>query len=142
MKIIPFVVLLVLIGRGCKDEVADINQATLKYQVHSRGFYRDVLVANKEVSVSGLNGVNLKTETIDDATWKAFQKAFADLNAEEMHHLKAPSNQRLYDGAAIAKLGVTYKGKSFESIDFDHGTPPAEIEKLVNLMAAYVNREE
>lgn len=142
MKIIPLFVLLVLIGRGCKDEAADVNQATLKYQVHSRGFYRDVLVADKKVSVSGLNGVNLKQENIDDVTWKDFQKAFADLNAEDMQNLKAPSNQRLYDGAAIAKLEVTYKGKTFESIDFDHGTPPAEIEKLVNLMAAYVNREE
>jgi hypothetical protein len=142
MKYIPFFILLILTARGCKDESPDLSQATLKYSAHSRGFYRDVIVEKKMVTIAGHNGADKRTEKIDDTKWKEFQKAFAELDPQTMDGLKAPSAARLYDGAAIAKLEVVYQGKTYESIDFDHGTPPAEIERMVNLMAEYVHREE
>ena len=44
---------------------------------------------------------------------------------------KDPTQKRFYDGAAIANLKVTYKEKEYQSLDFDHGAPPVEIEKIV-----------
>lgn len=149
MKLIPFLMLFLLLGKGCKDETPNIKNAEITYTAHSRGFYREVVVKDKRVVVmnhahSGSNSqsVNSTSEPIDDETWKAMKTAFADLSPEDMETLKAPSNKRMYDGAAIAKLKVVYKGKTYESIDFDHGTPPAEIEKMTDLMAGFVNREE
>jgi hypothetical protein len=41
-----------------------------------------------------------------------------------------PSEKRFHDGAAIANLKVTYKGKTYETTDF-HGFPPKEIQQFV-----------
>lgn len=142
MKLIPILLFVIALSKGCKEETADLNQATITYSAHSRGFYRDVLIKDKNVTVTGAKGKEVYTDKIEDADWKAMRTAFADITPEDLQNLKAPTNQRFYDGAAIAKLIVEYKGKTYESIDFDHGTPPAEISRFVNLLAVYVTRDE
>jgi hypothetical protein len=59
-------------------------------------------------------------------------EAFQEVDLEEIPNLKAPTEKRFYDGAAIANINIIYKGKTYESNGFDHGNPPLEIEKLVN----------
>jgi hypothetical protein len=44
----------------------------------------------------------------------------------------------LFDGAASANLKITKQGKTAESPSFDHGYPPAAIEKIVNKMLSFV----
>lgn len=142
MKLIPILILVIALSKGCKEETAQLDKATITYSAHSRGFYRDVLIKDKKVTVTSAKGKAVYSDKIDEASWKAMQTAFADITPEDLQNLKAPSNQRFYDGAAIAKLIVEYNGKTYESIDFDHGTPPAEISRLVNLLAVYVTRDE
>jgi hypothetical protein len=60
------------------------------------------------------------------------------LDLDLLSQLKAPTEKRLFDGAAIANLKITKQGKTFESQSFDHGYPPAEIEKVVNKMLSFV----
>ena len=55
---------------------------------------------------------------------------------------KDPSQKRFYDGAPIANLSVTYQSKTYQTTDFDHGTPPVEIEKLVNKILSLVKEKE
>jgi hypothetical protein len=56
--------------------------------------------------------------------------------------LKDPTQKRFYDGAAIADLKVRYQDKNYETVNFDHGFPPAEIENLVNKIVALADEKE
>jgi hypothetical protein len=74
----------------------------------------------------------LQPMTISKSDWKKIVEAFQEVDLEEIPNLKAPTEKRFYDGAAIANIKIIYKGKTYESNGFDHGNPPLEIEKLVN----------
>jgi hypothetical protein len=45
---------------------------------------------------------------------------------------KDPTQKRFYDGAAMADVKIKHKDKEYQTVTFDHGFPPVEIEKLVN----------
>jgi hypothetical protein len=53
------------------------------------------------------------------------------VNVENIPNLKAPSEKRFYDGAAIATLSIVYNGETYTTPSFDHGNPPNEIAELV-----------
>lgn len=74
---------------------------------------------------------------ISDADWKLLVDEFSKVNLDQLDKLKAPTEKRFYDGAAIAHLTVTSKGKTYQSTDFDHGFPPKEIEALVKRIVAF-----
>jgi hypothetical protein len=61
---------------------------------------------------------------------------------DEIPTLKDPTQKRFYDGAAIANLKIRYQEKNYETTDFDHGFPPAAIEKLVNKIVSLAKTEE
>jgi len=46
--------------------------------------------------------------------------------------MKWPTEKRYYDGAAHANIIFESKGVKYPANGFDHGFPPAEVEKLVN----------
>jgi hypothetical protein len=55
--------------------------------------------------------------------------------------LKAPTEKRFHDGAAIANLKVTYQDKSFQTEAFDHGNPPEAIKKIVDKINTFAKKE-
>jgi hypothetical protein len=67
---------------------------------------------------------------------------FNKVDLENLPNLKPPTQKRLYDGAAIAELKITFKGKTFETKSFDHGNPPMEIQKVVEIVNSLFKAEE
>jgi hypothetical protein len=59
------------------------------------------------------------------------------IDVPNLSQLKAPTEKRFYDGAAIGNLSVTHNGETFGTAGFDHGNPPVEIEQLVTFMNAF-----
>jgi hypothetical protein len=70
---------------------------------------------------------------INEADWKEIVTYFDTVEIEQLSKFKAPSEKRFHDGAAIANLKVTYKGKTYETTDFDHGFPPKEIQQFAKI---------
>jgi hypothetical protein len=66
---------------------------------------------------------------------------FETIALDSLATYKDPTQKRFYDGAAIANLKVTYKEKEYQTLDFDHGFPPVEIEKLVNKIVVLGKKE-
>ena len=67
---------------------------------------------------------------------------FEKIELDKMPTLKDPTQKRFYDGAAIANLKDTLsKIKTMKQLDFDHGFPPAEIEKLVNKIVSLAKKK-
>ena len=64
------------------------------------------------------------------------------IDLENLPNLKAPTEKRFYDGAAIANLNIIYKGKKYQTSNFDHGFPPMEIKRLFEIVNLLFKPEE
>ena len=141
MKIYALILLNIFLSKGCgPDEQIDMKSAVVEYTATTRGFFQKVTIKNQEVFVTkDRNSDEIgKATKISDADWKELVTDFQAINLEEMSNLKSPTEKRFYDGAAIANLNITFNDKIYKSQSFDHGFPPAEIEKLVNKINALV----
>ena len=144
MKLFTVLLLSVLLGKSCSSQTKnDLKNAILEYTANTRGFYQKISVKDQMVTVSKDRSgkdepVAIK---ISDADWKEFVGYFETINLDGLSSLKAPTEKRFYDGAAIANLKVIYKDKTYETAAFDHGYPPAEIKKIVDKINSFAKKE-
>ena len=139
MKILSLLFLTIFLGNGCDSAKAqDIETAVIEYTANTRGFYQKIIVKNQMVTVSKDRDGNdkLVPKKISDAKWKDLLDCFKTMELDSLPKLKAPSEKRFYDGAAIANLKITFKDKAYETDSFDHGFPPKEIKKFVNTITS------
>ena len=140
MKILSLLFLTIFLGKGCDgDQQQDLKTAVVDYTANTRGFYQHIVIQDQKITVSKERGdKNTTTSKISDADWKILVIEFSKIKLEDLPNLKAPTEKRFYDGAAIGDLKVTYKEQTYESSAFDHGRPPAEIAGLVDKMVSLV----
>lgn len=151
MKIITLLAALLLACTSCnckKVAVASTNEKyetlVIQYEANTRGFYQKLVVQNHTISsTDDRNGEkNPIVQKISDADWNALIFEFNKVDLEGLPNLKAPTEKRFYDGAAIAGLKITFKGKTFETTNFDHGFPPMEIQKVVEIVTLLFKAEQ
>ena len=137
MKLLSLLFLTIFLGKGCDaEQKQDIESAVIEYTATTRGFYQQIVVQNQKFTVTKDRNGNEKLiqQSISKADWKDIIEAFQEVDLESFKDLKGPTERRFYDGAAIGNIKVNYKGKTYETNGFDHGNPPLEIEKLVNII--------
>lgn len=138
MKILSLLLLTLFIATGCcSQKKVDMTSTKIEYSAHSRGYYKSIVVENKSVSVTNGRDAAPVKSNIDDAKWNKIADAFSKVNLDSLSTLKAPTDKRTYDGAAIGNLKITQNQKTYETQGFDNGFPPKEIEKLVNLLVDF-----
>ena len=145
MKAITIILLSVFLVKSCSNQAQnDIANTTLQYTASSRGFFQKIVVINQKATISrDRNGEKSPEEiAITDKDWKEIISYFQKIDLEKVPTLKDPTQKRFYDGAAIANLKVRYQDKNYETTDFDHEFPPAEIEKLVNKIVSLAKEKE
>jgi hypothetical protein len=64
------------------------------------------------------------------------------MKLDSLPKLKAPTEKRFYDGAAIANFKITFKDSTYETTSFDHGFPPKEIKKFVNKINSFAKQND
>ncbi|AWG20930.1 hypothetical protein FFWV33_04925 [Flavobacterium faecale] len=134
MKTFAILLFSFLMTKGCQtSEKKDMKAAIIEYVANTRGFYQKIEIKDNTASVSHERSGKEKPTTIVLSKEDSAQLAalLEDIDFEDLKNLKAPTEKRFYDGAAIANLKITYKDKTYQSASFDHGFPPAEIEKIV-----------
>jgi hypothetical protein len=134
MKLLSMLFLTIFLGKSCDaEQKQEIDTAVIEYTATTRGFYQQITVQNQKFTVTKDRDRNekLAQQDISKSDWKKIIEAFQEVDLDGMQDLKGPTEKRFYDGAAIANIKITYKGKSYETNGFDHGNPPIEIEKLV-----------
>jgi hypothetical protein len=67
---------------------------------------------------------------------------FETIELDSLPTLKAPTEKRFHDGAAIANLDVSYKDKKYKTTSFDHGYPPEAIKKLVTKINSFAKEKQ
>lgn len=143
MKIISLLFLTLILGKNCQSQNSmDLNTAKVEYTANSRGLYNNTVVENKTVSVTKTRDGKPVSSSLTDAQWNNLIKEFQKVNLEEIQNLKAPTQKRFHDGAAMANLKITYKGKTYESQTFDNGNPPEKIKNLVNTILSFSKKVE
>jgi hypothetical protein len=143
MKIISLLFLTLILGKNCQSQNnMDLSTAKIEYTANSRGLFNNTVVENKTVSVTNTRDGKPVSNSLTDAQWNALIKEFQKVNLEEIPSLKAPTQKRFHDGAAMADLKITYKGKTYESQTFDHGFPPEKIKNLVNTILSFSKKVE
>ncbi len=132
------------LGKSCTSQTKnDLKTAVLEYTANTRGFYQKITIQNQMVAVSkDRSGTEKAVETkISDADWKELISYFETINLDSLATLKAPTEKRFHDGAAIANLEVSYKDKKYKTTSFDHGYPPEAIQKLVTKINSFAKKE-
>lgn len=102
MRTLSLLLLTIFIGTSCSSQKAnDMTSTQMEYSAVSRGLYKKIIVQNKTVSV--INGKNTEPvkSKISDAQWKQIVAEFSKINLQNIPTLKAPTEKRFYDGAAI-----------------------------------------
>jgi hypothetical protein len=145
MKAISLLLLTLFLGKSCGPSTAtDLAKTVLEYTANSRGNHLKIIIANQKALVS--QGRETENPTIElpisNADWKELIAYFKAVNLEELSTLKDPTQKRFYDGAPIASFTIRYQDKKYETVDFDHGFPPVEIEKLVNKIVSLAKTED
>ena len=139
MRILSLLLLVMVIGTGCSSQKkTDMTSTVIEYSAMSRGYFKKIVVQNQSVSVTNARDAQAVENKMDEAKWKEIVAEFEKINLESISTLKAPTEKRFYDGAAIGNLKITQNQKIYESQAFDNGFPPKEIEKLVNLLTDFV----
>ena len=144
MKLFTMIFLSVFLSKSCEGQTKnDLKTAVLEYTANTRGFYQKITIQDQMVSVSKDRSGNDKpiATKISDADWKELISYFETINLDSLATLKAPTEKRFHDGAAIANLEVSYKDKKYKTTSFDHGYPPEAIQKLVTKINSFAKKE-
>lgn len=130
MKTIFTIFLTLFLAKSCSNE--EFDNAIVDYEANSRGFYKKIKIEDKKLYVMNERKGEVTEVSLSKKEWNELVEAFKEINLEGMDNLKAPTDKRLYDGAAHANISITLKGKTYTTEGFDHGYPPIEIENLIN----------
>jgi hypothetical protein len=145
MKLFAVILLSVFLSKSCEGQTKnDLKTAVLEYTANTRGFYQKITIQDQMVSVSKDRSGNEKpvATKISEKDWKELVGYFETIKLDSLVTLKAPTEKRFYDGAAIANLKVTYKNKTYQTEAFDHGNPPEAIKKLVDKLNTFAKKEQ
>jgi hypothetical protein len=138
MKTIALLLMTVLLSANSCEDMKD---TVIEYSAMSRGYYLMIVVKDENVSVSQQRKGEAKVTKLSQDELKTIADMVKDIDLEGIPDLKAPTEKRFYDGAAIANLKITRNGEVYESQAFDHGQPPAAIKKLVDKLMTFASEE-
>ena len=144
MKLFTLIFLSLFLSKSCESQTKnDLKTAILEYTANTRGFYQKITIQDQLVSILKDRSGNDKPVDIkiSDKDWKELVGCFETINLDSLETLKAPTEKRFHDGAAIANLEVMYKDKSYKTNSFDHGYPPDAIKKIVDKINSFAKKE-
>ena len=117
-----------------KSEIVKDNyDSGIIYKASSRGFFEYIQISKSKILIS--SDTNLKETTnykCQEKDWEELKRLLKEVNIKTFQKLNAPTDKRLFDGAAHATLAIKKGDVVYNSSSFDHGSPPKEIETLVN----------
>lgn len=131
MKLFLVILSVILNLNGCKDSNIIQEAISIEYSAISRGTYKNIIINKKEISFQKNRASKALVKPCSEENWTSIYNTLKTIDIPNIPNLKAPSDKRMYDAAAIAKLKITYQDSIYESQPFDHGNPPQEIAELV-----------
>ena len=150
MRIVSLLSVLVFVLGSCNSQKnaigtsIEMKDIEIQYEANTRGFYNKLVLKNATISsTNDRDGKeNPIVQKVTDADWSALNDELNKVDLDNLPNLKAPTEKRFYDGAAIANLKIIYKGNTYQTTDFDHGFPPMQIKRVVEMVNLLFKPEE
>jgi hypothetical protein len=150
MRILSLLSVLLFVLGSCNSQkngvgtIIEMKDIEIQYEANTRGFYQKLVIKNAAVSsTNDRDGKeNPIVQKVSDTDWNTLREEINKVDLENLPNLIAPTEKRFYDGAAIAKLKIIYKGNTYQSSDFDHGFPPMQIKSVVEIVNLLFKPEE
>lgn len=131
MKVILILLNLIILNESCNESKINQDSVSFEYSAMSRGQFLEIKANKKTTSIKKNRTDAAILKPTEEKQWEGLINALKSVTIKNISELKAPSEKRFFDGAAIGNLKITYEGKTYESQSFDHGNPPEEIAQLV-----------
>jgi len=114
----------------------------LEYSANTRGYHLRIKWDGAQLAYTNQRDSEEFTKiTLTNEQSAELKELIKNLPLDKLAGLKAPTEKRQYDGAPHADMRVVVDGKEYNSAGFDHGFPPAEIEKLVQKLVSYTEQK-
>ena len=114
------------------------KEYTIEYSAISRGTFKKIIINNSSIIVTKDRNSKPVTKECTDEIWSNFSRSLDEVDLKMLSELKAPTQKRLFDGAAHATLKVIVDGKTYTTSSFDHGFPPEEIKGLCDKLTEFL----
>lgn len=138
MKLFTMIFLTIILAKGCDPELSkEMKKSTIEYQATSRGFYLNINIVDEKLLITRQRNGETKEYKLNNQDWKDLANLYKKVDIDKLPTYKDPTQKRFYDGAAIANLRIVYDGKTYETVGFDHGNPPLEIQEFVNKIVSF-----
>lgn len=144
MKIFSILMTAFFLTKSCTTVPKAVPQnPVFEYTANTRGFFQNIIIQDKIMSVSNDQSGETKPETttLSDESWQFLLSEYKKINLDELPNFKAPTEKRKFDGAAIANFKITIADKAYQTESFDHGFPPEEIANLIQKILAFIPQE-
>ncbi|MES2545275.1 MAG: hypothetical protein V4548_10345 [Bacteroidota bacterium] len=153
MKLLTFLASVLLICTSCncqkkavtasnsEAKTMSVQPIVMEYEAYTRGFYYRATIENQSISVTKQREIVPIAKKISDTDWKEILELYKKVNLKGLPSLKAPSEARFYDGAAIAHFKIISGKTPYQSSDFDAGNPPVEIKIIVEKILALAEKQ-
>jgi hypothetical protein len=150
MRIVSLLSVLVFVLGSCNSQKKAIGTSIemkdieIQYEANTRGFYNKLVLKNGTISsTNDRDGKeNPIVQKVSEVDLNALIQELNKVDLENLPNLKSPTEKRFYDGAAIANLKIIYKGNTYQTTDFDHGFPPMQIKRVVEIVNLLFKPEE
>lgn len=142
MKLLILLLSIVVTHKSCNESKLNQEKLSMEYVVSSRGIYKKIKINNKTVYTINERGGNPIEKECTNTDWNKLLTPLKGFEIEQIPDLEPPSKKHQFDGAAMARLIITSKGKTYETQPFDHGNPPDEIAELIDKMVSITENIE
>lgn len=115
------------------------NDYTLEYTAITRGTFKEISINKDSITLKLDRNSKPVTKECTNELWSKISKSLDELDLKGLSNLEAPTQKRLYDGAAHATLKITSDGETYTTPSFDHGFPPKEIKILCDNLTELID---
>lgn len=125
-----------IVAVGCKTQSSaikkDSEKISFEYEALTRGKYNKIIVKQDTViTIKDREMKDVVTRSLPKSDWNSLLESVGKVNLDKLSTLEAPSKKHQFDGAPLANLKVIRGDKTYQTVTFDHGNPPAEIKEVV-----------
>ena len=120
----------------------DTDDVAIEYSAITRGSFYVLKLNSKELSLQDDRNGKPAISAVSKDNWSTLMELVNTTDLKAMSEMKAPSEARFYDGAAIGQFKITKAGETYEVPAFDAGNPNEGVADLINKMLAIAKTKE
>ena len=120
---------------------SQVNSDLLEVSISGKkqGWFKEVMIDQYNTLVQ-TNDLLMSEET-PEGLWAEILRLTEAFEPEKLQTFEAPHKELYSDTRFMARLNLKMVDKNYQSVEFDEGIPPVEIQELVELILSRIPSE-